>query len=143
MNEWFECKVSYKIEDASGKICKMTDHYLVDAISFMDAETRINEEVVSYINGEYKIDAVKREKVSEIIPCDIEEAKWFKIKVEFITIDDKSGKEKKTGTIMFLQSANIDNVIPSLREYMKGTMCDYTIVGLTSTKIIGVLKNEN
>lgn len=140
MTEWFECKVSYTTEDENGKSSKVAENYLVDATSFIEAETRLVEKVSEFIPGEFKVEAVKREKVYEIFRSEEEGDTWFKNKVEFITLDEKSGKEKKTAATIFLQSSGIENVVKELNTNMKDSMCDYSILSVTRTKILDVFE---
>lgn len=144
MTEWFECKVSYTTEDGNGKSTKVSENYLVDAINFIEAETRLVEKVREFIPGEFKVEAVKREKVYEIFRSEKEEGEtWFKNKIEFITLDEKSGKEKKTAATVYLQTTEIGNVVKELNQYMKDTMSDYSILSITKTKILDVFEYAN
>ncbi len=95
MANWFECKIRYdKIMD-NGAIKKVTEPYLVDALSFTEAEARIIEEMTPYISGEFSVSAVKRTKISEIFWDDSAD-KWYLVKVAFITIDERTAVEKKS-----------------------------------------------
>ena len=94
MANWFECKVRYdKVQD-NGSVKKVNEPYLVDALSFTEAEARIIEEQTPFISGDFSVSAVKRTKISEIF-YDEGGDRWYLAKVAFITIDEKSGVEKK------------------------------------------------
>ena len=106
MHNLFECKVSYEKIMEDGKQKKVTEPYLVDALSFTEAEARIIEELTPFISGEFVIKDIKRAKLSEIFFNENGD-RFYKIKVYFITIDEKSGAEKKTATQMLTQASNL------------------------------------
>ena len=99
MHTWFECKIRYEKTMENGMNKKVTEPYLVDALSFTEAEARIIEEMTPFISGEFTVSDIKRANYSELFPCEEEAAdRWFKCKLVFITLDEKSGAEKKTST---------------------------------------------
>ena len=99
MHTWFECKIRYEKLMENGMNKKVTEPYLVDALSFTEAEARIIEEMTPFITGEFTVSDIKRANYSELFPSEEESAdRWFKCKLIFITLDEKSGAEKKTST---------------------------------------------
>ncbi len=97
MHNWFECSIRYEKVAENGMNRKVTEAYLVDALSFTEAEARIIEEMNPYINGVFTVSGVKRAGYSELFPSEEDAAdRWFKCKLFFITLDEKSGAEKKT-----------------------------------------------
>lgn len=142
MTEWFECKVSYEKEAEDGKMVKVKEDYLVDAMSFIEAETRLTEKVSEIISGEFSVEALKREKVYEIFKCSEDDGVWFKNKVEFVTVND-NGKEKKTKATIFLQTSNIKKVASELTDKLLGTMMDYSIISINKTNILEVFEYNN
>ena len=100
MNEWFECKVKYERTMDDGKVKKVNEPYLVDALSFTEAEERIIEERKHYMSGEFQVSDIKRARYAELFETDDESAdRWFKVKLTFITLDEKTGAEKKTSQL--------------------------------------------
>ena len=139
MHTWFECKIRYERVMENGMNKKVTEPYLVDALSFTEAEARIIEEMTPFISGEFTISDIKRANYSELFPSDEESAdRWFKYKLIFITLDDKSGAEKKTSTQVLVQAADLRDAVKKLDEGMKGTMADYQIASVAETAIMGV-----
>jgi hypothetical protein len=134
---WFECKVSYEKMMENGVQKKVTEPYLVDALSFTEAEARIIEEIKPYISGEFLIADIKRARLAELFFNESGD-RYYKIKVYFITLDEKSGAEKKTAVQMLAQATDIQNAIAVLEEGMKGTMADYTIASISETMIMDV-----
>ena len=116
---------------------KVTEPYLVDALSFTEAEARIIEEVSPFISGEFSVSAVKRANFSELF-FDETGDRWYKCKLNFITLDEKSGMEKRTASYMLVQAADFETALKNLVEGMKGTMADWVIVSITETPLMDV-----
>ena len=139
MKKWFLAKIRYKKTDEKGMTRKVTESYLVDALSFTEAEARIIDNVKDFITGEFNVTALKWESISELFASDKEcDDKWYKIKVAFITLDEKSGKERKTYTYMLVQSSDTASAEKRLHEGMKGTLADYRVMTVTETPIMDV-----
>ena len=134
---WFECKVSYEKLMDNGMQKKVTEPYLVDALSFTEAEARIIEEVKPYISGEFTVTGIKRARISELFFNDAGD-RYYRIKVNFITLDEKSGAEKKTSVQMLVQASDIKESIAKLEEGMKGSMADYVIASVSETMIMDI-----
>lgn len=139
MHNWFECKIRYEKTMENGMNKKVTEPYLVDALSFTEAEKRIIEEMTPYMSGEFTVSDIKRANYSELFGSEEEAAdRWFKCKLYFITLDEKSGAEKKTATQILVQAADLRDAVKKLDEGMKGTMADYTIASVNETAIMDV-----
>ena len=139
---WFLCKIRYEktMEDELQK--KVTENYVVDALSFTEAEARIMEEMSSYISGEFTVEEIDRCKFGEIFFSDLETAdKWYKAKLQFITIDEKTEKEKRTTVNYLVQGSSLENARKNIDEVMGGTMIDYVIVGVNETNYIDVFEH--
>ncbi len=137
MYNWFECKVSYDKTLENGMQKKVTEPYLVDALSFTEAEARIMEEIRPYISGEFTIADIKRAKYSELF-FNEEGDRYYKAKIYFVTLDEKSGTEKKTAVNMLAQASTLKDALAVVEKGMAGTMADYIIASLTETLIMDV-----
>lgn len=138
-SNWFECKVRYEKVMENGMNKKVTEPYLVDALSFTEAEARIIEEVSPYISGEFTVSDINRANYTELFSSDEEAAdRWFKVKLLFITLDEKSGSEKKTASYVLVKAADLRDAVKKLDEGMKGTMVDYVIASVAETPIMDV-----
>ncbi len=143
MHTWFECKIRYEKTMENGMNKKVTEPYLFDALSFTESEGKCIEEMTPFISGEFTIADIKRVKYSEVFFSGEESAdKWFKCKLVFITLDEKSGAEKKTSTQVLVQAADLRDAVKKLDEGMKGTMADYQIASVTETAIMDVYPYE-
>lgn len=123
MHTWFECKIRYEKTMENGMIQKVTESYLVDALSFTEAEARIIEEVTPFITGEFTVSDIKRANYSELFVSDEEAAdRWFKCRLFFITLDEKSGAEKKAISFVLVQAADLRDAVRKLDEGMKDSL---------------------
>lgn len=141
MATWFECKVKYDKMTEDGSQKTVTEPYLVDALSFTEAEARITEEITPFISGEFKVTAVKRTNTAEIFWKEGGD-KWYKVKVNFCTIDEKTGKEKKTPNYMMVQAIDFKDAYDVFMEGMKGTMADFEISQIVETMIMDVYQAD-
>jgi hypothetical protein len=139
MHTWFECKIRYDKTLENGMVKKVTEPYLVDALSFTEAEARIIDEITPFISGEFTVSDIKRANYSELFFSDEDAAdRWFKAKLQFITLDEKSGTEKKTATQVLVQAADLRDAVKKLDEGMKGSMADYVIASMAETALMDV-----
>lgn len=139
MANWFECKIRYDKTQENGAVKKVTEPYLVDALSFTEAEARIIEEMKPFISGDFSVSAVKRSRIAEISFND-DGDRWYLTKVGFITVDEKSGVEKRSVAQILVQASDFKSAFDNFQAYMKGTMADYDIVSISETPLIDVYK---
>ena len=138
---WFECKGRYEKTGDDGMPRKVTETYVVDALSFSEAESRILEEMGKYISGELEVCDLKIAQYKEIFFADNDLAdKWYKAKLAFITIDEKTDKEKKTSVFYLVNAGNINSALKNVDELMGSTMIDYQTCNLTETHIMDVFE---
>lgn len=138
---WFECKIRYEktVEDGTQK--PVTETYVVDALSFSEAEERITEEVSAYVSGSFDVKDIKKAAFGEIFFSDDSNAdRWFKTKLQFIILDEKSGKEKKSSVNFLVQAGTFREALSNIEEGMKGTMQDYVISSINETLIMDVFE---
>ena len=139
MSEWFQCTVKYEKTMENGQQKKVTEPYLVDAISFTEAERRIIEEISPFMTGAFEVSDIKRAHFAEIFESTDDSAdRFFKAKLLFVTLDEKSGKERKTTQQVLTQATDLRDSIKRLDEGMRGSMMDYTIASVQETTIMDV-----
>ena len=139
MKNWFECKVRYEKMQENGSTRKVTEPYLFDALSFTEAEARIIEEISPFISGEFTVSGIKKANYSELFFSDDASAdRWYKCKVEYITLDEKSGAERRTSTFMLVQASSVRDALNRLDKGMEGSMADYSIVSVAETPLMDV-----
>lgn len=140
MAQWIEVKVRYDKMTDSGKTVKVTDPYLVDAVSCTEAEARVVEEMTSFVN-DFNVLNVGKTKISEIF-WDETGDRFYKVKVNFITIDEKSGVEKRKASFILVQASTFTDALANFNKGMKGTMADYEIEAIAETKIVDVYRYQ-
>ena len=139
---WFECKIRYEKTMEDGMQKKVTEAYVVDALSFSEAEERIIEEMSSYISGEFNVTDIKKAPYGEIFFSDQEMAdRWYKAKLQFITLDEKTEKEKRSNVNYLVQAGSFNGAVKNLEEVMGGTMIDYSIVSINETTLMDVFEH--
>ena len=139
MANWIETKVRYEKTLENGMQKMVNEPYLVDALSFSEAEARITEEITPYMQGDFSVSAVKRTNISEIFYGEDTSAdKYYKIKAAFIYINEKTLAEKRSNTNYLVQAKNIVDALNVFQEGMKGTMADFEIVSISETALIDV-----
>ena len=134
---WYECRVKFEKVIENGTQKKVTEAYLVDAMSFTEAENRIIEEMKPYISGEFEVTAVKKEKIAEIF-TNPDGDRWYKAKVMYISLDEKSGVEKKNSQNMLIQANDFKQALSNLTEGMRGTMSDWEVNTIAETTLMDV-----
>lgn len=139
---WFECKVRYQktMEDGSEKT--VTELYTVDAFSFTEAEASIIKKMAPYVSGELKVANINRANYGEIFFSDVDDDDlWFKARLAFITIDEKTEKEKRSYYNYLVQAKSIERARRYVDEVMGRTMIDYEVNSLSETKIMDVFEH--
>ena len=140
---WFETKVKYQktMEDGSEKV--VSEAYVVDALSFTEAESAIIDEMSVYVSGELKVSGIGKACYGEIFFSDIDDDdKWYKAKLQFITIDEKTEKEKRSNVTYLVQAKSLARALRYIDEVMGKTMIDYDVVGLNETKLMDVFEHH-
>ena len=138
---WFICKIRYEKVMEDGLQKKVTEQYVVDAMSFTEAEARIMEEMSHYISGEFEVVEIDRCVFKEVFFSEDNLAdKWYKAKLKFITIDEKTEKEKKTPVYYMVQAGSFEGAHNNIDEVMGGTMIDYVIDTVSATQIMDVFE---
>lgn len=140
---WFECKVRYEKTQEDGNDKLVNELYVVDALSFTEAEASIIDNMTVYVSGELKIANINPAYYNEIFFSDIDDDDlWFKARLAFITIDDKKDKEKRTYVNYLIQAKSIERAKRYVDEVMGKTMIDYELKSLSETKIFDVFEHE-
>lgn len=135
---WIEVKVRQEKMTETGKTVKVTEPYLVDALSCTEAEARVVEEITPF-TSEFNVLNVSKTTISEIFWNEGGD-KFYKVKVNFITIDEKTAMEKHKASYILVQASTFDEALKNFHDGMKGTMADYEIEAIAETKIVEVYK---
>ena len=143
MSKYFEVGVRYEKTQEDGTAKKVTETYLIDALSFSEVEKRITEEMEAYISGEFSVVTEKITNIADVVNTDdVLADKFYKVKFSIITVDEKTGKEKKSPVLYLVQAASTKDAQRYFDEVMSGTMIDYIVESVIETKIIDVFTKE-
>lgn len=150
MAKYFECKIRYEkqITDPNDKDCgklkKVTETYLVDALSYTEAEARITKEVGMYIKGEYSITTIKQIKVAELIFREDDLCEdWFYVKIKITVIDESRGTEKLVPATLLVRAESVEDALKRFKEAFKDSMSDYIITSVSTSPILEYYKMDN
>lgn len=141
--DWFEIKVRYDKIQEDGVTKPTTEQYVIDALSYTEAEAEITEEMSSYISGEFKITDMKHASFREVFFSDLNNDDcWFRTKLQFITFDEKTNKEKRSNVNYLVQAHALPQAVKYIEEVMGSTMIDYVIASISDTKIMDVYEHN-
>ena len=125
---WFETKIRYDKTMEDGRSKKVTEVYTVEALSFTEAESVITEEMLHYISGEFDVKAITRAPYGEIFFSDADsDDRWYRARLAFITIDEKTEKEKRSNVVYLVQAESLDKARQYVKDVMAKTMVDYEV----------------
>ena len=140
---WFETKIKYDKTAEDGQLQKVSEAYVVDALSFTEAEEFITKEMSTYITGDYTITDIKKASYGEIFFSDnARDDRWYKAKVQFIIPDEKTGKEKLSTVNYLIQSNTFQNAVKSLEGVLDTGMQDWRIASLAETNFLDVYEHD-
>lgn len=143
MKQFIECKVKHNVLSQDGNTKPVTDAYLVSALTFTEAEKRIVEEVSASFNNEFEVNAVKRSNVDEIVAKDFDPGedynKWYAVKTDFITIDERTGKEKHSVFNYLVAAPSLNIALTRFDNFMRKSMTDYEVLAISLTQIVDIL----
>ena len=134
---YYEIKVKYDhqvIED--NKKPNKPETYLVEGITCADVEQRLIDYLKPFISGDWEVLSCKRSQFYELIPSP-EGDKWYKGRVEMITIEE-SGKETRKPTTFYVQASNITEANKSLHQALSNLDCE--VIGVTRSSILEVFR---
>lgn len=141
---WYETGVKYQKMQEDGTEKVVTERYVVDALSFTEAENTIIDEMSVYVSGEMIVSNLGKAKYNEIFFSDVnDDDKWYKAKLQFIVIDDKSEREKRSNVFYLVQAKSLARALRYIDEVIGKTMIDYDIVGINETKIYDVFEHKS
>ena len=139
---WFETKVKYDKTMEDGQPKKVSESYVVEAMSFGEAEEKITEEMSAYISGEFDVKAITPTTYGEIFFSEnTNDDRWYMTKLQFITIDETTEKEKRSSVYYLVQAASLNGAVKNIEEVMGTTMIDYVIAAINETKIMDVIEH--
>lgn len=137
MKIWFLCKIKYQREEENGKIKKISEPYLVDAVSYTEAEARIYQELGSVIPGEFEVTAITKSRFVDIFHYDDNDV-WYKCKVTYMVTDENSGKEKKISNLMLVTAAHVKEAYERIQESLSTMLVPFEIPEISQSPIVEI-----
>ena len=142
-SKYFEVKIQYQKTLEDGKEKNVKEQYVVEALSFTEAESRIIEEMTPYISGKFDVVSEKIAPFNEIFLSDKSDYdKWFISKVAFITLDEKTAKEKKQTFRYLVQAATSEHALDYTKTMLNQCLSDYSIDSVQETPTLNVFLHE-
>ena len=142
--KWFECSVRYDKTDENGTTKKQTEQYVVNALSFTEAEAAILKEMQPFATGIIEVVGMKPATYSEIAFLDdFDDTHFYKMKLAFITLDEKSGKEKRTNNTILVEGRSLHDALDGIDTIMQGSMLQYVSLNATTTKFLEVFRGTS
>ena len=143
ISTWFTTKVRYQKTQEDGTEKVVSETYVVDALSFTEAESSIIDEMSVYVSGEFHVAGITKAAFGEVFFSDVDDDdKWYKAKLSFITIDEKTEKEKRSTANYLVQAKSLARALRYVDEEMGKTMNDYEVVALSETPIMDVFEHQ-
>lgn len=140
---WYECTVRYERQMDDGMQKKVNELYVVDALSFGEAEEAITREMSSYVSGEFEVKNINPAAYGEVFFSENDnDDRWYKARLSFITIDEKTEKEKRSTVTYLVQASTFNGAVKNIEEVMSGTLIDYVIANISETKIMDVYEHK-
>uniref|UniRef100_A0AAU8AV44 DUF4494 domain-containing protein n=1 Tax=Dulem virus 40 TaxID=3145758 RepID=A0AAU8AV44_9CAUD len=126
------CKYEKLQED--GAIKRVSEKYLCDALSVVEADAMVTKNLKPYISGDFFTSKIENSPIAEVMG-DKECGRFWLCKVAFITIDEKTAAEKRTISQILVGAPDFTNAVENFNDGMRGTMADFEIVSLAETPI--------
>jgi len=146
MRHYIETKVSYDKTLENGVVKQVSEQYLVDAMTFAEAEARITEQLRPYMSGDFAVSAVRKSGIAEVwhnTQGKCVDDRWFKVKMAFYTLNEKTMQEKRTNSHYLVKADTVDEAIAATKRMMNGTVSNCEIVAVAESAIVDVYEAQN
>ncbi len=137
MNNWFTVKVKYTKQMDNGALKRVSEPYLLAAMTFTDAEARIYEELGSVIRGEFNVVGISRTELNDIFAYDDADI-WYKCRVRYENFDADSEKGKKVTQNFLVSANNVKEAYERIQESLKSLMVDFEIPSIVASPIVDI-----
>ena len=141
INSWFTVKVKYTKQFQNGTLKRVSEPYLLGALSFTDAEARIYEELGTRIRGEFHIIGISRTEIQDIF-ADDDTGIWYKCKISYLVENDENEKQKKISKQFLVEADSIKDAYERLKESLSSMGVDFEIPSILLSPIIDIFPND-
>jgi len=138
---FFEATVRYDSQTEDSTIKKVSELYVLTVLSFSEAEARIIKEITPFVSGDFDVTKLAIAPYREVFFTDSAiDDRWFRAKLYFVTIDEKTSKETRTAMNYLVQATDIESARKNIEQVMSSTAIDYEISSIAETKILDVFE---
>lgn len=141
MRTWFLCKVKYAKENEQGLLKNVSEQYLVDAVSFTEAEARIYDMLGSVIRGDFQVTNISKSNLVDVFFYDDIDI-WYKCKVSYVVADADSGKEKKVTQYMLVSAHNVKEAYERIHESLNNMLVTFVVPDINESPIVEIFPYE-
>lgn len=134
---WFTCKVRYVKDDANGGETKVTEQYLLDAYNYTEAESRMLYILEQMGRRPYEVQQITKSNYAEVIRFDDADL-WFRTKISFVSLDEKSGEEKSSNQYFLLSANDVRDAFDKVNDFLKTSISGFVIPSINYTKIVDI-----
>ena len=136
---WFEGKVKYIRIGEDGRERKVAEVYLLDAMSYTEAESRIIREMEGITSGEFWITGLKKSNVTEVVyTTDVNDDRWYKAKVAIVDADEVSGREKRSFLYYLVAASDASRALENLNKALETFVVPWEVVGVSDSQVADV-----
>ena len=137
MNKWFTVKVKYTKQLDNGALKRISEPYLLAAMTFTDAEARIYEELGSVIRGEFNVVGIARTEIHDIFAYDDADV-WYKCKVRYESVDADTEKARKVNQNFLVSANSVKEAYERIVESLDTLMVDFEIPSIIVSPIVEI-----
>lgn len=137
MNSWFTVKVKYTKQLENGALKRVSEPYLLAAMTFTDAEARIYEELGTMIQGEFIVTGIARTELNDVFAYD-DSGVWFKCKAQYENFDADTEKSKRVSQNFLIEANSVKEAFERMSESLKGLMVDFQIPSIIQSPIVDI-----
>lgn len=141
MRTWFLCKVKYAKENEEGLLKNISEQYLVDAVSFTEAEAILYDRLASQIRGDFQVTGISKSNIVDVFHY-AESDIWYKCKISYLVADADSGKEKKVNQYMIVTADDVKNAFDRIQESLSNMLVSFRIPDIVESPIMEVFPFE-
>jgi len=136
MPSWYQGKIRYQQQDQTGKTKTINETYLIDAVTYTDAEARLYKEVAAN-TPDFTVTNISRMKLADLFHFDEGGETWYKCKVVYVTEDEK-GREKRIVNMMLVNAENVKQAYDRIAESLKTMLIPFDTTDINATKILDI-----
>lgn len=141
MNNWFEVKAKFTKQLEDGRLKRVTEPYLIDAVTFGNAEERAFEEVAEHVTGEFLITGIVKKEYADIFAYD-DSGDWYQCKLQYVTIDGDEGKEKKVKSNFLVTASSVKEAAERIKESLSNMTVEFEVLSVSLTSLVDVFPHK-